>query len=543
MSYLMKLFKQPLIIGYILAWILISPNLLWLLQHTESVELFSHLWVTILLFMVGLGLNPRVIKELGKPSLLVGIGQVILTVAIGVWISLLLWFDLMTSMYIALALAFSSTIIIVKFLSDKGTLDELYGKISIGMLIVQDMIAMVILMVLSSLPTGEASVDRLSFGGFLLFKIIAIALVFYSISVYILPRVLKYIAQSQEFLLVFAIGWCLLCAASMEAIGFSLEIGALLAGLSLASLPYRFEIASKMKSLRDFFVVLFFVFLGSQLQFVGIGAYIVPIIVLSLFVLIGKPLIVMGLMGLMWYKKKNWLLVGTTIAQVSEFSFILMAVAISIGHITDTTIVSMVTIVWLVTIAGSSYYMTYADMFYKKISWYLTVFERKVTTAEQHMVDKTEQYDIIVFGNHRTGEGVVNMLIKNKKNFVIVDYDPQVIRSLEKKWLPCRYWDASDIDTLEELNLHQAKMIVSTVHDLDASMLILQESKKHNPTLVTIMSANKVSDAELLYEQWANYVLVPHVIGWHHTAMMIEQYEYDIEKYAQKKMEEYKVLM
>lgn len=534
---LMRVLRQPLIIGYIIAGILMSPNIFNLIQHTDSVQMFAHIGVAFLLFMVGLWLNPAVVKDLGKASLVVWIWQVVFTTAIGMGIALLLGFDRVTSIYVAIALAFSSTIIIVKLLSDKGVLDELYGKISIGMLIVQDIIAMVILMVLASLPVDGAAVNRWMFSGILLAKMVVIGLVVFALTKYILPRIMWHVAKSQEFLLLFSIGRCLLFAAGLEAIGFSLEIGALLAWLTLATLPYRFEISSRMKPLRDFFIVLFFVFLGSQLQFSDVSVYIVPIVVFSLFVLVGNPFIVMVLMGWMGYKRKNGMMVGFTVAQISEFSFILMGLALAIGHITNVDIVSMVTIVGLITIAGSSYYFAYADQIYAKFGKYLKIFEKKHALAETHFMPKAEDYDVIVFGNHRTGEGILKSLQKDGKRFLIVDYDPKVIRELQAKGIPCMYGDASDIETLEELCLHKAKMIVSTVHDYDANALILQYAQKAKSDLVTILSANKVAEAEVLYTAGAHYVLVPHVIGGHHTAMLIEEYAYDASKYVKHRAE------
>jgi Kef-type K+ transport system membrane component KefB len=534
---LMRALKQPLIIGYIIAGIFMSPNILNLIQHTQSVQMFAHIGVAFLLFMVWLWLNPAVVKDLGKASLVVWVWQVVFTTAIGMLIALFLGFDWVTSIYVAIALAFSSTIIIVKLLSDKWVLDELYGKISIGMLIVQDIIAMVILMVLASLPVDGAIVNRGSFSAMLLAKMAVVGLVVYGLTKYVLPRIMWYIAKSQEFLLLFSIGRCLLFAAGLEAVGFSLEIGALLAWLTLATLPYRFEISSRMKPLRDFFIVLFFVFLWSQLQFSDVSMYIVPIIIFSAFVLVGNPFIVMVLMGRMGYKRKNGMMVWFTVAQISEFSFILMALALTIGHITNVDIVSMVTIVWLVTIAGSSYYFTYSDQIYSRIKKYLRIFERKVTTAEQQFACTTDDYDVVVFGNHRTGHSIVQSLQKNGRKFLIVDYDPAVIRDLESKWIPCMYGDASDIETLEELCLHKVKMIVSTVHDYDANALLLQYAKNASNDLVTILSANKTDDAEILYENGAHYVLVPHVVGGQYTAMLIEQYAYDAHKYLSHRLE------
>lgn len=541
LSYLMKIAKQPLMIGYIIAGFLVSPHILWFLQDSDGVQMFSHLGVALLLFMVGIGLNPREIKETGKVSLLIWWVQILLTIIIWSAVAMLLWYDVITSCFIGLVLSFSSTIIIVKLLGDKWLLDELFGKISIGILIVQDMIAMLVLVILSSLPTTWVEVYRWEFALVLFLKLLLVMWVTYLITRYILPHVLAFVAQSQEFLLIFAIGWCLICAATMEAIGFSLEIWALIAGLTIASLPYRFEIASKTKPLRDFFVVLFFVSLGSQIDLSSIGSSRYTIVVLSLFVLLIKPLLIMLPMKFLHYKPKTIFLTSTTLGQVSEFSFILMSLLLTMWYVTDITLVSIMTIVGLLSIAWSSYYINYSDYLYNYCAPYLKRLD-STTTSIDELPHAQEQYDIIIFGNHRTGKSIVDMLVKNKKKFIIVDYDPQVIKSLEQTWLPCRYGDASDIQLLEELHLDKAKMIVSTIHDYETNALILHQTKKITTGIITIMSASRVSDAESLYEWWASYVIVPHMIGWHHTAMLIEQYEYDIEKYAQKKMEEYNLL-
>lgn len=541
MSYVMKVLKQPLMIGYIITGLLVGPQMLGVLHDTQGVAMFSHLGVALLLFMVGIWLNTKEIKEMGKPALLIGLAQVGLTVVFWWLLARGLWYSVMTSLFVGIALALSSTIIIVKLLGDRGQLEDVFWKLTIGVLIVQDMIAMLLLIILSSLPGAGESVARWTFAGMLILKILAVIGVTYLLIRYVLPRLVSFVAQSQEFLLVFAIGRCLLAAALMEGIWFSLEIGALIAGLSLSSLPYRFEIASKTKPLRDFFIVLFFVSLGSQLDLSSVLNSGGTIIVLSAFVLVMKPLLTMIPMKFLHYKAKTSFLTGTTLAQVSEFSFILMTLLVSMKLVDDPSLVSVLTMVGLITIAGSSYYTTYADKIVKSVTPYLGRFESKYVSSVDE--ESSHQYDIVVFGNHRTGKSIVDMLIKNKKNFVIVDYDPQVIKKLEAEWLPCRYGDASDSDTLVELHLDQVKMVVSTVHDYETNALILQYLQKSKQSTISIMSSHKVSDAELLYNLGANYVIVPHAIGGHHTAMMIEQYEYDIEKYAQKKMEEYGVLV
>ena len=536
---LMRLLRQPLIIGYIIAGIVMSPSLLNILQHTENVQMFAHIGVALLLFMVWLWINPRIIKDLGKVSLLLGLGQVVITIALWFWIARWFWFDLVTSMYISLALTFSSTIIIVKLLSDRGVADELYGKISLWVLIVQDIIAMIILMILASLPSAGVAIARWSFVSLLLLKIVVVVIVSFILTTYILPWMMKHVAKSQEFLLIFAVAWCLFAAAAMEAFGFSLEIGALIAGLTMASLPYRFEIESKMKPLRDFFIMLFFVFLGSQLDFSQLWWSRWLIVIFSFFVLVVKPLIIFVLMRLLGYTSKNSLFVWSALAQVSEFSFILISVVLALGHVTDASLLSFVTMVGLISIAWSSYYIISFDKIYAFLKPYLWSSSKG---NSKNIVSDKEVYDTIVFGNHRTGDSIVRMLAKHKKRFSIIDYDPQVIDALQKQWLPCMFGDACDSAFLDELPFAHAMMIVSTVHDYAANALILRHAKHAHPSVIAIMSAHDIHNATLLYEQGADYVIVPHMIGGQHTAMLIESFDDDIERYAQHKIEHYAIL-
>ena len=272
-SGLMRLLKQPLIIGYILTGILLSPFFLNLIKSTDTITIFSQIGVSFLLFIVGLSLSPNVIREVGKISLITGVGQVIFTTLIGFFISKLLGFSNVASMYIAIALAFSSTIIIMKLLSDKNDLDKLYGKISIGFLLVQDLIAIFILIIISSM-SRELTVSATLLG--LIFKGLVLIIILLLTGKYILPKLSNFFARSQEFLFLFSIGWGLGLASLFNFIGFSIEIGALLAGIALSVSPYHYEISSKMRPLRDFFIILFFILLGSQLSFSNINQYIVP---------------------------------------------------------------------------------------------------------------------------------------------------------------------------------------------------------------------------------------------------------------------------
>ncbi len=309
--------KQPLIIGYILTGILFSPSIFNVIESTELITTFSQIGIALLLFVVGLNLNPKVIKEVGLVSLITGVGQVLFTFILCFFISKALGFATIPAVYISVALTFSSTIIIMKLLSDKEDLDKLYGKIAIGFLIVQDMIAVFALMAISSLSNNTSSITSFAIKTFVTGAIAVGAL--FLVGFFILPKITKQIAKSQEFLLLFSLGWCFAIASLFSYLNFSIEIGALLAGITLSMSPYRLEISSKLHPIRDFFIFIFFIWLGSQMTFTNISSQIPGIIIFALLVLIGNPLIVMILMGIMNYKKQTLFLAGLTVAQISEF--------------------------------------------------------------------------------------------------------------------------------------------------------------------------------------------------------------------------------
>ena len=263
-SYIVRIFKQPIIIGYIIAGIVIALILefgfIELGASTEIIDIFSQFGLAFLLFIVGLHLNPKVIKEVGTSSLFIGLGQIILTFGLGFLVSLkILGFDVITSSYVGIALAFSSTIIIMKLLSDKKQLDSLYGKISIGILILQDFVAIAVLMLISS-TTGNSETGAMGITGLLIGAGLIVFL--FLLGFFVLPRITRSIAKSQELLFLFSITWAFVVAGLFIYLGFSLEIGALIAGIVLSISPYSTEISSKIRPLRDFFLIIFFIILG-----------------------------------------------------------------------------------------------------------------------------------------------------------------------------------------------------------------------------------------------------------------------------------------
>jgi len=531
----MRLLKQPLIIGYILTGILVSPYLLDLVHSTETITLFSRIGVAFLLFVVGLSLSPKVIKEVGKVSIITGLGQIIFTSLIGFLISLLLGFSALVSAYIAIALTFSSTIIIMKLLSDKKDLEKLYGKISIGFLLVQDIFVIVLLMIVSSV-SNRTSLMSISVWSIVLAVLSIVA--FILISIFGLPKLSSFFAKSQEYLFLFSIGWGLGLAALFYYLGFSMEIGALIAGIALSMSPYHYEISSRMRPLRDFFIILFFILLGSQMVFGNISQLIVPALIFSLFILVGNPLIVMILMGALGYKKKVGFQAGLTVAQISEFSLILVSLGLSLGHL-NAEILSLVTIVGLITISGSTYLITYSDKIYKHVSQYISVFERERMKDTKEWVGNQE---LILFGYNRIGYDILEAFKKLKKNFLVVDYNPEIIQNLCKEGIACRYGDADDEEFLNELNLAQMKLIVSTIPDLETNFLIIDKVREINSDSIILVVSDTVNDAIELYSRGATYVILPHFLGGSHVSIMIEKYKLDLNAFLNEQEEHKKYL-
>lgn len=506
-SIVMRIFRQPLIIGHIITGIIVGPAMLHWVNTPETIEVFSNIGIALLLFIVGLGLNPRVIKEVGKVASAAGLLQVFLSTALGWAGGLLLGFNRTESLFFGIALALSSTIIILKLLSDKKEQNRLYGKIATGMLLVQDVLAaFALLFVTAQAKEGGFSPLQL---GLLVLKggVIAVPLLF--IGNVILPKLHKFIASSQELLFLFAIGWGFGFAALFELTGFSLEIGALLAGVALASLPYTQEISARLRPLRDFFVVVFFIAIGTRLNLVNIGLLIPVILLGSFIVVVLKPLVVLILMGFMGYTKRTSFKAAISMAQVSEFSLILLILANKQGLVPN-DLVSVLTYVTLISIAISAYLMLYADKLFVLFERDLSMFERR----RQHFEHESRQhFDLVLFGYQKGGHEFVKVFRSLKKPFVVVDYDPEVIDVLEHQQINYVYGDAADVELLEEVGLDRARLVVSTIGDHETNLFLTKLINDINEHAVLILHAEGVEEAAELYELGASYVIIPHYIG------------------------------
>ncbi len=501
--------RQPLVVMFIALGILVGPSVLNLAQSTDNIHLLAEIGIAILLFIVGLKLDLRIIKSVGRIALLTGMGQVIFTSLVGFFIGLALGFSTLHSFYIAVALTFSSTIIIVKLLSDKKEIDSLHGQIAIGFLIVQDIVVILVMIVLSAIRSGEGApvfpeVVR-TIGAALLMLVVTIAGMRW-----VIPHLSFFLAKSQELLSLFAVALAVGLATVGEMIGFSGEVGAFLAGVSLASSEFKDVISSRLVSLRDFLLLFFFVNLGATLDMGVIQSQIPAALIFSAFVLIGNPIIVLIIMGLMGYRKRTSFLAGLTVAQISEFSLIFAGLGFAVGHITEET-VGLITLVGLVTIGLSTYLILYSHQIYDAISPVLSIFERKIPFSEQdELTDEAQDYDVVLIGLGRFGTRLSEMLDDHPElTYLGIDFDPEIVRAWQKKGKNIVYGDMEDPDLIERLPLTRSKVIVSTVSDYQHSKHLMKILKEVNyPGKVFLTSVHE-KDYELLLTCDPEQVLRP----------------------------------
>jgi Kef-type K+ transport system membrane component KefB/Trk K+ transport system NAD-binding subunit len=523
-----RIIKQPPIIAYLISGVLAGPLFFNIIGggSSELIQIFAHIGVAFLLFIVGLNLDLRVLKEVGAVSAFAGISEVIVTGGIGALMAIGLGFSNITAFYIGAALAFSSTVVVVKILSDKKEIDTLHGKIALGILIVEDFIAAIALM---AIPLFNRGGNIFSIFIWLSLALGLILLIFL-FAHFILNRFLNYLARSQETLFLFGIAWALILATIFDEAGFSLEIGALVAGMSLASSKYTLELGGKIKPLRDFFVVLFFVFFGSQLASALNWNLIKIALILSVFIILGKPLIVMAILRLFGYKKRTNFLAGVSIAQISEFSLILILLGFTLGHLSQ-EIMSLAVLIAIITIGISSYNIYYSHSIFNKLSRFLGIFESK---GKEKKSDKIkESYDVLLFGYHRIGYKILNALKEMGISFAVVDYNPKVILSLGKQGINCVYGDASDKEFLDEIEFGKAKIIISTIPDEYSNRIIKERIKELNSDAVFMATCEQPRNAIDLYKEGIDYVIVPHHLGGDYAAHMIKQFKTDKKKYKE----------
>lgn len=519
------LLRQPLVVAFLVAGIVGGPAVLGLVEHSEELDLLAELGIAILLFLVGLKLDLGIIRTMGPVALLTGMGQVVFTSVFGFLIALGLGWSTMASVYIAVALTFSSTIIIVKLLSDKRELDALHGRVAVGFLIVQDLVVILALILLPTLDAsgqgaGAAVIAREL--GWLAVKATLFVAFLAAVMRWVIPRAARLLARSTELLLLAAIAWAVGLSVAGDALGFSKEVGAFVAGVTLAGTPFRESIGGRLVPLRDFLLVFFFINLGATLELATLGKQLAPALIFSAFVLIGNPLVVMVIMGLMGYRKRTGFLAGLTVAQISEFSLILTAMGVSLGHVGQDTL-ALVTLVGMVTIGLSTYMIMYSGWLYERLAPWLTIFERAnpVREAGQDAASPASP-DVVLIGIGRYGGRIGRRLIERGLRVLAVDFDPSALKAWNAEGRLGQYGDATDPELCASLPLRTARLVVCSSPDERTNRTLLHSLREAGYDGTYAGTAHNPREARALRKLGAHLVLEPFANAADEAADLLE---------------------
>ncbi len=564
-AFISRLFKQPLIPAYVIAGIILGP-ILSIITNKSIIATLSEIGIAFLLFIVGLEINLKNLKEVGLVASVGGIIKSTLLFSIGFFISILLGFSSIEGAYLGLIIAFSSTMVVIKFLSDKKEVSTLHGRIIIGILLVEDIIAVFAITLVNSLEQLSLAIVLIS-----ILKAAILFLIVLFVSRHILGHIFKIAAKTPEVLFLVSISVCFLFGILFNQFGdilifigniivinmtpdlialikpgFSIAIGSFAAGIGLANLPYSIEISSKIKPLKNFFATIFFVSLGLELEFSIFGKIVIPLIILTLVVIIFKPIILILITFMFGYSKRTSFLTGANLAQISEFSLILVTLGLSLGHVSS-EIFSITVYMAIITIIFTSYFSNSQNYLYNKFSPYLKYLEKlpfKRVIQLENVTGKIEN-EVILVGYDRVGYSIFNTLRKLKKNFLVIDFNPEIIRKLIRQKINCIYGDIGDIEVINRLRLEKARIVISTIPMFKNNLLLIKKTKEANKKATIFMIANQVDEALVLYDAGADYVILPHFLGGERVSFLLEDFTEDLKSLTsliEKKIEHIKEL-
>ncbi|MBU0666157.1 MAG: cation:proton antiporter [Nanoarchaeota archaeon] len=531
LGYIGKKLKQPLIPIYILAGLIIGPVGFGIITDTETIRTLAEVGIAFLLFMVGLELEFKKLKDVGVASVIGGSIQILIMFFIGMVLAFWLGFAREQIIYLGLIVSFSSTMVVIKLLSDKEELDTLHGRIIIGILLMEDLFAIIAL-------TSLQTINNFTFIFFAaaILKGFGLLVIAFIASKYLFPQIFKIGAKSTEMLFLLSITTCFAFGIISTYFGFSIAIGAFIGGITLANLPYNTEIASRVKSLRDFFSTLFFVSLGMELVLTNISHWIPTLIVLTLLIVVFKPLLITIIWCITGYKRKTALLTGISLAQTSEFSLIIVAQGVILGHVSQ-DFMSIATILAIITISITTYLIKFDDQIYEKIKNKIKFFEKlNKNKKEVNYINKNSEHTVVLIGYDRIGYSIARTLEKLKKDYLVVDFNPDIIKNLVKEKTPCIYGDFGDIEILEKLKLKHVEMVISTIPTMNANELLINKIKEVNKTATIIVTSLTIDDSLELYKLGADYVIIPHLLGGNHVSILLEDISTNIDKLIETKI-------
>lgn len=531
LGYVLHKFKLPLVVAYLLAGVTLSFLTAFIgnfyhipdIHHLGIFEFLPEVGIAFVLFLIGMELDLREIKALGLPIIVGAVGQIVLSTISGYAIAGFLGFSQSESLLMGLGLAFSSTVVVIKLLLEKRDLASLYGKLSVGMLLIEDLVAIGVLMFISvgSSAFGlgfQSSLPILT----LLLKALGLFLLTFVLSKYVLEKIFERVAKNVELLFLTAVTWCFLFTTVAIIAGFSVVIGAFLAGVALASSPYHLQIQGKIKPLRDFFVTLFFVYLGSQSKPMDFVSYWPIIIIFTLYALLVKPIVFLLILGVFGFRKHTIFQTALNLSQISEFSLVVMLVGVQL-KLVDSSALSVMSAVAVLSIVFSSIMITYSKHLFKIAKPFVGFFEHKSKIHFLEVKNEKELEDhVILIGAHRVGGPIVKFLQKEKIPLLVMDFNPHVVEELGKEGVNVVYGDVGDTDILDNLSLNQARLIISTATDLTDNEMLLGECKRRRIRAKVVVRALDPDHAEILKKQGADYVILPEKVSGDYLANQLK---------------------
>jgi Kef-type K+ transport system membrane component KefB len=513
--------RQPLLLAYLIAGVLIGPRIgFGLITERESIETVSEIGLILLLFIIGLELDLNKLLAAGRPVVLTGLLQFPLCVALGLLFFIPLGFTLgggdFGLLYMAACCAISSTMIVVKLLYDKFELDTLPGRITLGVLIFQDVWAIIVLGIQPNLldPQIGPLVASLLKGALLIGATLAI-------SKTVLPRVFRAVAKIPELVLIGSLAWCFIVCGAANAAGLSREMGALIAGISISTFPYNLDVVAKVISIRDFFVTLFFVALGMQIPMPTPGVVAVALAA-SAFLFASRFLSIFPILRGLRLGHRASLLPAINLAQMSEFAMVIAALGVGYKHIDERT-VSVLIFVFAITSVASTYLIGYSHPLQERLARLLERIGLRDLGAspEESATRGSAGKDVVLLGFFDEASSLIHEYEMSPEGrahpmlqrMLVIDFNPDVHAELTRRGIACKYGDVSNMQTLHHAEVHDAKLVVSTISDRilrgTDNLRLLRKSRSLCPHAKVVVTANGAAHALALYDAGADYVLVP----------------------------------
>ncbi len=539
LAFIANKLKQPGLLAYLLAGVLIGPEIGFrLITDHATIEVISEIGLVLLLFIIGLEMDLKKLRASGKPVIATGVTQFLICVTLGIPFFLLLGFRIGDAnafggefglFYLTVAAAISSTMIVVKLLYDKFELDTLPGRITLGILVFQDIWAIIVLALQPNLRSPRFTPLAASFGKGIL--LVAASLL---ISRYILPRLFRSVAKIPELVLIMALAWCFLVCAAASYSGLSKEMGALIAGVALSTFPYSLDVIAKVISIRDFFVTLFFVALGMKIPMPT--AYILGLAAAtSLFLIASRFISIFPVLYLMGYGHRVSLIPAINLSQISEFSLVVASLGLAFGHI-NSQAVSLIIFVFVITSTTSTYMISYNHQIFSRLSRILSVLRlRDLDAGKGGESPQTSPKPIVFLGLFREASAIIHEFeLSGSENtrhpllddILVIDFNPVVYSELHRRGIECIYGDVAHMETLHHANIHHAELVISTIPDQilkgTNNERLLKKIRQLCPHAEAIMTADSPRQALDLYNQGADFVFIPRMHSSAQVARIIE---------------------